>query len=103
MNKRTAPTVARVLCAARRFVVFFLLISFVVSCCMLLFLMLLQDSMGTALTKDNVEHAAKLTFGNVILISLLFTAIDEVRRWFTVTKPVRHIIGAAEKIMNGDF
>ncbi len=103
MNKRSAPTVARVLYAARRFAVFFLIISFVVTCCMLLFLFILRDSMEINFTKENVELAAKLTFGNVILISLLFTIIDEVRRWFAVTRPVRHIVRAAEKIMNGDF
>lgn len=103
MNKRSAPTVARVLYAARRFAVFFLIISFVITCCMLLFLFILQDSMELDFTKENVELAAKLTFGNVILISFLFTVIDEVRRWFAVTRPVCHIVRAAEKIMNGDF
>lgn len=89
--------------SVRRFTAFFLLISFTVTCCMLLFLFILQNSMEIDFTKENVELAAKLTFGNVLLISLLFTVIDEVRRWFTVTKPVRHIVRAAEKIMNGDF
>ncbi len=103
MNKRSAPTVARVLYAARRFAVFFLIISFVVTCCMLLFLTLLQESMGTLFTEDNIELAARLTFGNVVLISLLLTVIDEVRRWFTVTRPVRHIVKAVSKIMDGDF
>ena len=103
MNKRSAPTVARVLYAARRFAVFFLIISFVVTCCMLLFLTMLQESMETLLTEDNVELAARLTFGNVVLISLLLTVIDEVRRWFTVTRPVRHIVKAVSKIMDGDF
>lgn len=70
---------------------------------MLLFLFTLQKSVGIELTKENIEFAAKLTFGNVILISLLFTVIDEVRRWFAVTRPVRHIVSGVEKIMNGDF
>lgn len=38
-----------------------------------------------------------------MLISLLFTVIDEIRRWFAVTRPVRYIVKVAEKIMNGDF
>ena len=96
-------SIVRVLYSVRRFTAFFLLISFTVTCCMLLFLFILQNSMEIDFTKENVELAAKLTFGNVLLISLLFTVIDEVRRWFTVTKPVRHIVRAAEKIMNGDF
>ncbi len=70
---------------------------------MLLFLMTFQSSAKIELTKENVALAAKLTFVNVILISLLFTIIDEIRRWFMVSRPVKHIIAAAEKIMNGDF
>ena len=82
---------------------FFLLISFTVTCCMLLFLFILQKSTEIELAKENIELAAKLTFANVLLISLLFTVIDEIRVWFAVTRPVRHIVRAAEKIMNGDF
>ena len=93
----------RLLHSARRFASFFLLISFTVTCCMLLFLFTFQSSAGIDLTKENVELAAKLTFGNVILISLLFTVIDEIRRWFTVTRPVRHIVRAVSKVMDGDF
>lgn len=102
MNRQTAPVV-RVLYSVRRFMLFFLLVSFVVTCCMLLFLFALQKSAEIDLTKEKVELAAKMTFGNVVLISLLFTVIDAVRRWFTVTRPVRHIVGGVEKIMNGDF
>ncbi|MDE7361779.1 MAG: HAMP domain-containing histidine kinase [Oscillospiraceae bacterium] len=79
------------------------MISFVVTCCMELFIILLQDSMGRTFAQNELEHAAKLTFGNVVLISLLLAVMDEVWRWFSVTRPVRHIIGAVSKIMNGDF
>ncbi len=82
---------------------FFLLIAFVVSCCMILFLEILQEEMGTALTQEMIETAAKLTVGNVILISLLCTVLDGVRRWFLVTRPVRRIAQAARKITQGDF
>lgn len=102
MNRQTDPVV-RVLYSARRFVLFFLLVSFVVTCCMLLFLFALQKSAEIDLTKDKIELAAKITFVNVVIISLLFTVIDVIRRWFAVTRPVRHIVGGVEKIMNGDF
>lgn len=101
--KQRSTKSVRVLITVRRYLSFFLLISFVVTCCMLLFLFTLQKRAELDFTKENVEFAAKLTFGNVVLISLLFTIIDEIRRWFTVTRPVRHIVGAVEKIMNGDF
>lgn len=102
-RKDTDSRLVRALRSARRFMSFFLLISFTVTCCMTLFLVTFQSSAKIELTKENIALAARLTFGNVILISLLFTIIDEVRRWFMVTRPVRHIIAAAEKIMNGDF
>ncbi|MBP3309605.1 MAG: HAMP domain-containing histidine kinase, partial [Ruminococcus sp.] len=41
--------------------------------------------------------------GNVILISLLFTAIDAVRRKLMVERPTKRIISAGEKITGGDF
>ncbi len=93
----------KILRAARRFAAFFLVISFTVTCCMMLFLVTFQTGAKIEMTKENVALAARLTFANVILISLLFTIIDEIRRWFMVTRPVRHITQAAEKIMNGDF
>lgn len=86
-----------------RCLMFFLLMSFVVTCCMQLFLNIMQRSMGTILTKEDIELAAKLTFGNVVLISLLCTVVDEIRRWYMVTRPVRRIAAAAEKIMEGDL
>lgn len=94
---------SRWLVALWQYFVFFLLIAFVVSCCMILFLETLQRSMGQLLTQEMIETAAKLTFGNVMLITLLCTAADGVRRWLLVTRPVRRIAEAAEKITEGDF
>ena len=82
---------------------FFLLVSFVVTCCMTLFISTLQQSIGISFTKGNIEQAAKLTFGNVVLISLLCTLIDALRRWYMVIRPVQRITAAAEKIMEGDL
>ena len=88
---------SRWLVALWQYFVFFLLIAFVVTCCMLLFLETLQANMEVPLTQEMIEMAAKLTFGNVVLISLLCTVIDSMRRWFTVTRPVQRIADAAEK------
>lgn len=86
-----------------QYLVFFLLIAFVVTCCMLLFLETLQANMEMPLTQEMIEAAAKLTFGNVVLISFLCTIIDSTRRWFMVTRPVQRIADAAGKITQGDF
>ena len=83
--------------------VFFLIAAFVVTCCMTLFITVIADTLGLTFTEDNISAAAKLTFGNVVLISLLFTAIDVVRRRLMVERPTKRIVSAGEKITGGDF
>lgn len=83
--------------------VFFLLIGFVITCCTMLFVTVLTDTLGVTLTDDNLSAAAKITFGNVVLLSLLLTVIDGVRRKLTVERPVKRIVEAADKIIQGDF
>ena len=87
----------------RRGVFYFLLVAFIVSCCLILFLRSMQTAMGAALTEDMIKQAAKVTFANVLLLSLLFTVIDGIRRRLTVERPVSRILEAADKIMQGDF
>lgn len=87
----------------RRGILFFALISFVVTCCMLLFLNALIDTLGIVLTPENLRVAARATLGNVLLLSLLFTILDEIRRRMMIDRPVRRITSAAEKVMQGDF
>lgn len=96
-------TILRWLLFLQRYAVFFLLMSFVVTCCMILFLNTMEKNMGVALTEKWIEQAAKITFFNVVLISFLCTIIDGIRRKIMIGKPVRRIVEAAEKVMNGDF
>ena len=86
-----------------KYVVFFLLMAFIITNCMLLFLSQLEMASGISYHAGNVKSAAVLTFGNVILLSLLCTFVDVVRRKYMVERPVKKIISAAEKIMQGDF
>lgn len=95
--------ILRLLFSLRRYAVFFLLMSFVVTCCMMLFLNTMAKNMGVALTEEWIEQAAKVTFFNVMLISLLCTVIDGIRRKIMIGRPVRRIVDAAKKVMNGDF
>ena len=83
--------------------VFFLLVAFVITCCTMLFVTTLSDSLNITLTDENISTAAKITFGNVALLSLIFTILDTVRRNLTVERPVKRIVDAAEKIVKGDF
>ncbi len=89
--------------ALQNYVTFFLLIAFIVTCCMTLFVTTLADSMGLIFTKDNITDAAKLTFGNVLLISIGAATIDYVRRRLMVDRPVQRIRDALDQVMQGDF
>ena len=93
----------QILRAVNNYLVFFLIVAFVVSCCMMLFVRVLADTMGLIFTKDNIAVAAKLTFGNVLLITVVSATIDYIRRKQMVERPVRRILEAMEKIMQGDF
>lgn len=85
------------------YVTFFALVGFVTTCCMMLFVSTLSDTLNITLTDENLHVAAKLTFLNVLLLSLVFSIIDAVRRKLTVERPVKRITDAAQKIMQGDF
>ena len=83
------PSLRKVLRTINNYVVFFLLVAFAVTCCMMLFVRTLANSMGLVFTPENVAAAAKLTFGNVMLITLIFGSIDFVRRKLMVERPVK--------------
>ena len=89
--------------ALQNYVTFFLLVAFIVSCSTALFVSVMRESMGLVLTKENMETAAKLTFGNVLLISMSAATIDYARRKRMVDKPVQQIMAALDKVMQGDF
>ncbi len=94
---------ARWLFAVRRYISFFLLMAFVITCCMVLFLNRMSQTTGMVLSHDDIEKAAKATFLNVVLLSLLCTVIDGIRRRFMIDRPVRKIVKAAEQITKGNF
>lgn len=102
-EKKERPRVKRWLLAIWRYLLFFSLVSFLISCCLLLFLNQVTSAMGITFTEVAVRQAAKITFVNVILLSLLCTVADSIRRKLLVDRPVKRIIQAAERIMQGDF
>lgn len=93
----------RFLKGINHYLVFFLMVAFLVTCCIMLFTTLLIKSLDIVLTDNHLAAAAKLTFANVILLSLLFTFLDELRRKLTVGRTARRIAEAAKKIVAGDF
>jgi len=89
--------------ALQNYVTFFLLVAFVVSCSTMLFVSTMRDSAHLVLTRENMTAAAKLTFGNVLLISFGAATIDYIRRRQMVDKPVKQIMDALDRVMQGDF
>ena len=87
----------------RRYLTFFVLMAFIITCCMLLFLNTMTRATGLELSQEYVEAAAKVTFLNILLLALVCTLIDGLRRKWMVGRPVRKIIKAAEQITQGDF
>lgn len=87
----------------KNYLIFFVLVAFIITCCMLLFISAMSESLDVVLTAENLGIAAKLTFGNVLLLSLLWTLIDSLRRKWMVDRPVKRILQAAERIAAGDF
>ena len=49
------------------------------------------------------KKSAKLTFINILFISLVFTLLDGIYRKITVERPLRSILEATEKLTGGNF
>ncbi|MBQ7354855.1 MAG: sensor histidine kinase [Clostridia bacterium] len=94
---------ARLLRSVNRFLVFFLLVAFVTTCCLMLFITVMSNAMEIDLTSAHIQSAAKITFLNVILLSLVCATVDFIRRKLTVTRPARIIVNTTQKLMKGDF
>ena len=92
-----------ILRAIGHYITFFVPVAFVITCCLMLFVTALSRSLAIELTSENISVAAKMTLVNVLLISLLFSVIDALRRKWTVDRPVRQITAAAERMIQGDF
>jgi len=97
------PDFHRILQEFSSFLWFFLSVGFVVTCCMMLFLTVMSKEMGLVYTTENIADAAKITFLNVVIITVLFKTADCIRRKIMVDRPVKRITDAAGQIMNGDF
>ena len=82
---------------------FFILVAFLVSCTTMLFVSVMANTLEIELSSANMGAAAKLTFLNVIVLSVLFFLIDTVRRKLTTEKITKQIADAAKKLVQGDF
>ena len=82
---------------------FFLLVAFLVTCTTMLFVSVLSQNLGVELNDENVQLAAKLTFLNVIVLSVIFFIIDVIRRKVTTEKITNRITASAKRLVSGDF
>lgn len=85
------------------YLMFFLLVAFLVSCTTMLFVSTMANTLQLELTDENISVAAKLTFLNVIFLSILFTMIDAIRRKLTTERITIRIAEAAKRVVQGDF
>ncbi len=85
------------------YLMFFVLVAFLVSCTTMLFVSVLASTLNVELTSEYIGKSAKLTFVNVIILSVLFTIIDAVRRKLTTQKITKQIADAAKSLVQGDF
>ena len=80
-----------------RFLIFFALMAFVVTCNLVLFLHWVD------LTAEEMKAAVPITFLNVMILTFIFSMIDEIRRTLMVRKPIARIQAGLDKIMSGNF
>ena len=80
-----------------RFLIFFALMAFVVTCNLVLFLHWVD------LSAEEMNAAVPITFLNVIILTFIFSIIDEIRRTLMVRKPIARIQAGLDKIMSGNF
>ncbi len=85
------------------YLLFFLLVAFLVTCSTMLFVTVLADTVNLELSGETLNMAAKLTFGNVIFLSILFSTIDLIRRKLTTDRITKRIAQAAKQLVQGDF
>lgn len=86
-----------------RYLLFFMIVAFLVTCNMSLFVGTLAKDLSLTLTGENLNRAAKLTFLNVIILGVLFTLIDVVRRRLTTDRITKKIAVAAGELAKGNF
>lgn len=83
--------------SVKRFILIFITLAFAMSCCFMLFLS------GLELSGEFLREKAPITFINMLLVTLLLTVMDMVRRKLTVERSVNRILFATQKISEGDF
>jgi len=93
----------KILHEIRNYFIFFLIVAFLVTCSTSLFVTLLSRTLEIEFTENNIQVAAKMTFVNVVALSVLFAVADFIRRKLTTERITRRITAAAKEMVKGDF
>lgn len=93
----------KLLRAVYRYLLFFMLVALLTSCTISLFVKTFSRDIGIELTGENLNRAAKLAFVSVILLSLLVTIVDVLRRELTTERITKHIASATKELVRGNF
>ncbi|MGN0906171.1 MAG: ATP-binding protein [Bullifex sp.] len=81
----------------------FFFTSFVTTCSIMLFQTTLMKTLGYEFSQTEIEKSAVFTFANVIILTLFFSAVFEIRKYFTVTKPTKMIQACLTRLKDGDY
>lgn len=93
----------KILKAISSYVVIFVSVAALVTSTTSLFVSVLTTTLSISLNSEQLNEAAKLTFANVVFLSLIITVIDAVRKKLTVKRTIEHIVDATERVVKGDF
>lgn len=96
-------TLDRILKGIYHFFCFFLIVAFVVTSSTMLFINVFSEASNIEITSENISAAAKLTFINSVIISIIFTVIDSLRRKLTTERSAKYVSAAAGRMAKGDF
>ena len=96
-------TLDRILKGIYHFFCFFMIVAFVVTCSTMLFLTVFSEASNIEITNENISAAAKITFINSVILSVIFTVIDSLRRKLTTERSAKYVSAAAGRMAKGDF
>ena len=103
MNEKQLLQIRRFLAALSHFLGIFLFTAFIITCSMLLFFRHMAQETLALMGAEQISRSAKLTFLNIVFLSLVFTLLDVLKRRFVIDHPVAKIRTAVQQIMKGDL
>lgn len=95
--------IRRSLFSMSRYLLFFIVICFAVTSSFLLYFHTVMNVTGIEFKRSEIEYAAKITFLNILFLSLIVTIVYAVARTVRIRKPMNRILDALSHLSKGDF